>query len=408
MSIKRTLGKSLVVALALALIPGVAISAQKVTAGATCKVANQKVTYLGKTYTCTKSGKKIAWNKGVLVVKPAVAPTPAATPAATPSPTPKATQTAAPTPSPSPTQTKKAVYTSLWDKYGWTKPIYPDSVANAATKAFNEFTDVQRSPNQVVVVKTQEGVDPFWNGLLVDGMSLVAKSFAYPSFNEPVYAVAGLDADWMVKTFVELGFSNSFAEGRGRNGFDDVVANAGGNTAIWNIANINKKNLLKIDKVGMYQTAGHEFFHPIQQKLTGPGQYFPPDGSGGPTWFLEGTAEFIGIQAVNKLGLISYEKEGRPYLVRNVLFDPSTKNGKLEDAKYNLRRATDVFPYNIGTLGTEFLVAYVGIQPMVDVFAEMGKGKKFPAAFEAATGVELVDFYAMFEEARPELGIPKS
>ena len=42
---------------------------------------------------------------------------------------------------------------------------------------------------------------------------------------------------------------------------------------------------------------------------------------------------------------------------------------------------------------------------MVDVFSQMGEGKSFSVAFEAATGIELVDFYAMFEEARPALGI---
>jgi hypothetical protein len=106
--------------------------------------------------------------------------------------------------------------------------------------------------------------------------------------------------------------------------------------------------------------------------------------------------------------LLSYEKEGRPYLVRNVLSDPSTKSGKLEDAKYNLGRRTDVFPYNIGTLGAEFLVANVGIQKMVDVFSQLGTGKSFPVAFKDATGIELVDFYSMFEEVRGTLGIPLS
>lgn len=108
------------------------------------------------------------------------------------------------------------------------------------------------------------------------------------------------------------------------------------------------------------------------------------------------------------MGLLSYEKEGRPYLTRNVLSDPSTKSGKLEDAKYNLRRPGDVFPYNIGTLGVEFLVSNVGVQKMVDVFSQMGTGKSFSVAFEDATGIELVDFYSMFEEARPEIGIPRS
>jgi cytochrome b involved in lipid metabolism len=302
-----------------------------------------------------------------------------------------------------PTITKKTSFSTLWEKYGLTKPTNSEAVATLATQAFTSFTDVKRSPNQVVVVKVQEGVDPLWNNLISTGMELVATSFAYPSFNGPVYALAGLDSAWMVKTFVSVGFSQQFAESRVRN-FNDSVANAGGNTAIWNITNLNKKDSLVTNKIGTYQTPGHEFFHPIQQQLFKGGPKFPADGSGGPQWFLEGSAVFVGVQTSSKLGLISYESEGRPYLTKNVLSDAATRNGKLEDAKTNLNRAGDIFPYNLGALGVEFLVANVGIQNMVDVFSQMGQGKSFSVAFEAATGIELVDFYAMFEEARPALG----
>jgi hypothetical protein len=343
-------------------------------AGGTCSKAGITSVAASKTYTCIKSGKKLVWNKGAAVAKPTTA----------------------------------ANYATLWEKYGLTKPTNSNSISTSATEAFNTFTDVQRSPNQVVIVKTQEGVDPLWNNLITSGMSLIAKSFTYPSFNAPIYALAGLDAGWMVNTFVSLGFTKAFGEQRIGNDFDNVVANAGGNTAIWNIANINKLNLLKNDKVGMYQTAGHEFFHPIQQQLYKGGNKFPPDGSGGPQWFLEGSAKFIGVQTNNKLGQLSYEEEGRPNLVRNVLSGDATSSGKLEDAKYNLNRSSDVFPYDIGALGVEFLVANVGIQKMVDVFSQMGTGKSFSVAFKNATRIELTDFYSMFEEARPVLGIPRS
>ena len=48
-------------------VPVVANSATKITPGSSCKVLNQKAIYLGKTYTCIKSGKKMIWNKGVAV-----------------------------------------------------------------------------------------------------------------------------------------------------------------------------------------------------------------------------------------------------------------------------------------------------------------------------------------------------
>jgi hypothetical protein len=37
----------------------------------------------------------------------------------------------------------------------------------------------------------------------------------------------------------------------------------------------------------------------------------------------------------------------------------------------------------------------------------MGENKNFSVAFQDSTGIELVDFYNMFAEIRPVLGIPK-
>ena len=71
----------------LSLIPVSAISAQKITPGSTCKVLNQKIIYQNKTYTCTKSGKKLVWNKSV-VLKPTPTPTPTTTSTPTPASTP--------------------------------------------------------------------------------------------------------------------------------------------------------------------------------------------------------------------------------------------------------------------------------------------------------------------------------
>ena len=81
MRIKASLPNGLSIALALVLIPEAAVSAQKITPGSACKTLNQKVVYLNKTYTCTKSGKKLIWNKGVAVKK--TTPTPMPTPAPT-------------------------------------------------------------------------------------------------------------------------------------------------------------------------------------------------------------------------------------------------------------------------------------------------------------------------------------
>ena len=102
MRIRGSLAKGLLIALAVVLIPVAAVSAQKITPGSSCKVLNQKVVYQNKTYTCTKSGKKLAWNKGVVVKKPSPIPSPAPTVTVTASPSPAPTVTLNPTPTPSP------------------------------------------------------------------------------------------------------------------------------------------------------------------------------------------------------------------------------------------------------------------------------------------------------------------
>jgi M6 family metalloprotease-like protein len=69
MRTKRSLARGLLIALAISLIPDPAISAQKVNPGSKCKVQKQKVNYLDKTYTCIKSGKRLVWNKGVVIIE---------------------------------------------------------------------------------------------------------------------------------------------------------------------------------------------------------------------------------------------------------------------------------------------------------------------------------------------------
>ena len=63
-------------ALILSLFLPTSNSAQKITAGASCKTLNKKTNYQNKTYTCIKKGTKLVWNKGVAVKTPTPTPTP--------------------------------------------------------------------------------------------------------------------------------------------------------------------------------------------------------------------------------------------------------------------------------------------------------------------------------------------
>ena len=84
MRVKGILGKGILVAFVLSLMPVTAVSAQKITPGTACKVLNQKVNYSTKTYTCIKSGKNLIWSTGKSTIKKTT-PTGNATPSSKPS-----------------------------------------------------------------------------------------------------------------------------------------------------------------------------------------------------------------------------------------------------------------------------------------------------------------------------------
>ncbi len=94
----------LISTLFLALLTSNSFAATKVTAGASCKVLNQKVTFQKKIFTCIKSGKKLIWNKGVQLKMQSPTPKPTSpTPSPTPTPTADSTPTQTPSKSATPT-----------------------------------------------------------------------------------------------------------------------------------------------------------------------------------------------------------------------------------------------------------------------------------------------------------------
>ena len=104
---KKAMAIALSPILLLGLLSGVA-SAAAPKAGATCTKAGLTATSSGMKFTCIKSGNKLVWDKGVLVVAkstPTAAPNPAPSTASTPVPS-SSTQTPAPTPTASSTPTK--------------------------------------------------------------------------------------------------------------------------------------------------------------------------------------------------------------------------------------------------------------------------------------------------------------
>jgi len=345
-----------------------------VKAGGTCSKAGIKSVVSGKTYTCIKSGKKLVWNKGVAVAKPT------------------------PTPTPTPT------FGPLWEKYDWSKPTSSSSVATAATDKFKAYVAVTRSKDTVIKIIAQDGADQTLVGWLKDAANLVLKAFDYPKLNEPFLVVVAVDRAWVEKTYIENGWDKQWAKDLAV-GMSAPGGAIGNRSSLYDSSLITKNNYLVNDKLGMMQMAGHEYFHAVQTSLAG--EIADASGSKIPNWFLEGSAVFIGLQNASYFGWANYTTEGREFALARSNAHP-TNLSLLSEATKNNDTPEDADPYGIGAIATEFLVANVGMEKFMEVYKNLGKKKSFADSFKTATGVELTDFYTMFEEVRSVLGIPRS
>jgi len=296
-----------------------------------------------------------------------------------------------------------AAESAVWAKYGLKKPS-PSSIITSASDNFKSYTATIRN-DQAIKVLAQTGVDATLTAWVQDGAKFVATRFNYPKFSKPFLDVIAIDEQWLLNTYISEGFSNPQSQSRVVAFRLGAPAFGGSDTNTWNYATINSKNLLVTDKVGMAQTPGHELFHAIQETLA-KGQTPGPKGELIPNWYWEGAATFVGLQTADGLKVVDYLTLGRPNMV--VRF----KNGPVQTRSLNLSeiKANDstTDPYAIGFSAIEFLVSQVGMQKMIDVCAALGSGKNFGDAFKQGTGIELVDFYAMFDEVRGGLEFSKN
>ena len=95
---------------------------------------------------------------------------------------------------------------------------------------------------------------------------------------------------------------------------------------------------------------------------------------------------------VEKLGYGSY-KNSRDNQVR---FNSGYQNTKPLSYYDNYESN----PYGIGQAATEYIIASVGFESLLNIFKFSGTEGSFSAGFKKATGLELTEFYLKFEEAR--------
>jgi hypothetical protein len=369
MRFKALVAKSLLIALPLTLIPTLAIAAAKVTPGSKCKVQKQKVIYQDKSFTCIKSGKKLIWNKGAVTLLP--------------SPTPSSRHSVAPA------TTSFTPWASSFDTQIMT------SAALASTSLF--LGNVKPSSDYKLTIDPAiKDSDRAWITKMLD--------YTNGAFSEilrgQVKVFLGTTHDWSAKALRNAGewVGDPQSPYPCSNGKNDAYC-AGPNLTLLIYSDIYTPNSNYQWDAGRRSTPAHELFHNVQFALGGRNV-----GSNDPThiprWLMEGSANYFGFYIVDKLGFDNYgygryqqvnSNQSYKTVVPLVQYDNFTSD-----------------PYGIGQAATEYLVASVGFERFLNIWAFTKSENDFSKGFKKAIGIDISDFYSKFEAARPSMSIGTS
>lgn len=141
----------------------------------------------------------------------------------------------------------------------------------------------------------------------------------------------------------------------------------------------------------------HEMYHSVQDVLdpTSMGQIRPVGHpTHRPLWFIEGGAEFFGYAVGDYAGVASYYVSPWEWWY----YLPNPELG-LESFSERDLFAVPPEGYWMGQVAAEYIVANVGVEGMLGISQGLSQGLTWEEAFESGTGLQLDDFYALFNSA---------
>lgn len=130
----------------------------------------------------------------------------------------------------------------------------------------------------------------------------------------------------------------------------------------------------------------HENFHSIQSYL---GKYNGRVHRTLPVWFVEGSADYFGYMSYANANKKKYSS-----IRSSIDSGPETSGILSEYDSYSK------YPYNIGRVAIEYLVASKGFDAVVQIFADYGNGISFEESFSKQFGIPLKDFYEKFYNSK--------
>jgi hypothetical protein len=393
----RTVAKICVLVIASSLLsPTSAIAVAK--QGSVCKKVGITSTVNGVKFTCIKSGKKLAWSKGVAVKKAAPKPSSAPTPAITPEPTP----TAVATPTPTPTATPEPIVlpTSFDNLF-----VNRKGISFAAWQKSSEIIKASTSKAGSLEILTGPNTTPDFDDYPTP-VSLVSRLF--PSRGEPAKTIVirykYVDIAWAEATLRSKLTPQEFTEINNREGGRAIAGRCDANAkdcvgamqqttpsglsliiqAVPNEENRNDPTSKFLRTTGMLEA--HEYFHALQRiVIMGKTQIWPH------AWFREGSAHWVQNMAVNYAEFKKYQEFSNlscQFNCKTLSEGDITEFLVTSNDNYTAPKFDQFLNYNLSSRFIEALVALKGPDTLIELYEQMGKRLTFDQAFKNTYGVE--------------------
>jgi hypothetical protein len=347
------------------LIPMVLVASNSYAAvrtGANCAKAGIKKVESGLTYTCVKSGKKLVWDKGVVVM----------------------TYPAGPTSFDDLVENWRGISHAAWSK--------SSAVIKASSAKAPAFTFI-KGPNTVLQYK-----DP------AKAFDLVARLYTgFSSASDAtVMSFNYADREWAQAKMKELQPNSTYQ-------WITYTACATKETC-WGggmFTDEAAKGLLVLttEVVDLNHISGtleaHEYTHAVQQNQMKRPQPWPPVDTWPPTWYLEGQANFSQNAAIYYQSFEQYFSNRRA--VSQGLFSNKIVNSQWIEQYFSTDPLSVAFneydryrQYDLGGMLVEVLTAIKGPASTMEVWKLCGTGLKFNEAFEKVYG-------ASFDSVLPKI-----
>jgi hypothetical protein len=372
----------LVAALVLLLTVVTPVQATTPKAGAKCSKAGSTATVAGKKFTCIKSGTRLVWNKGVAI------------------------KAAAPKPSPTSTPTP-----NVSDFKAWSTDIDSKMLSDQAQRNFLSWAKARAGNAKKHLQVIQENSNSSRISILKKADDLGAELFS-SYFPQGSKTIIGATEAWTLNELAKSGWPAKSCNEAYMPGVA-LCLDSDARQGYVITGDATYSAMLPGNDGGAL--LAHEYFHLVQANLskTRPGEAERTKGTNAssvsafPAWFLEGSAEFVGY-SVGALAQNASYWEGRGKMLTYSPPDPAINKNAIAD--YEIRTCcgnnSPTYPYHIGQIATEYIVASIGFQKMLDIWIDYGTTRNFETSFEKVTGISKVTFYEKFEQIRPKVGLP--